>query len=286
MIKSMTGFGSGTARTSGWRVEATIRTLNHRFLSVRTRSLGDRPWLQAQVEDMVKRSFSRGEITVWLDVQPDSPAAGSLFDHETARSAYVELRNLTEELDIPAGPTLEALIRVGAVQPAKEDDREIWPAAEAALAEAIEAADASRAAEGSVLAEELNRILDRLADIVSSIEPRIAELADRLRDRLKARVEELSLKLDPQRLEAEIALLIERYDVQEELARLDGHLGRTRRLIVSDGPVGKELDFISQEMLREANTLGSKARDSEIGGLVIDMKLEIERFREQVQNVE
>jgi len=286
MIKSMTGFGEGVAHRSGWRVEATIRTLNHRFLSVRARSLGDRPWLQAQVEDLVKRSFTRGDISVWLDLQPDSPEEGRLFDHEAARSAYAELRELSEELGIPTPPTLEALIRVGALQPAKESDREIWPAAEAALAEAIEAADASRAEEGSALAEELSRILDRLEEAASSVKPRIPALADRLRTRLRTRAEELALKLDPERLEAEIALLVERYDVQEELARLLGHMKRARDLLAVEKPVGKELDFISQEMLREVNTLGSKARDSEIGGLVIDMKLEIERFREQVQNVE
>jgi len=286
MIKSMTGFGEGVAREAGWRVEATIRTLNHRFLSVRARSLGDRPWLQAQVEDLVKRSFTRGEVTVWLDLQSDSPENGRLFDHEAALSAYRELRELSEELSLPTPPSLEALIRVGALQPAKESDREIWPAAKAALAEAIEAANASRTAEGAALAEELDRILDRLKEIASSVKPRIPELADRLRDRLRSRAEELALKLDPDRLEAEIALLVERYDVQEELTRLDGHLRRARILITGEEPVGKELDFISQEMLREVNTLGSKARDSEIGGLVIDMKLGIERFREQVQNVE
>jgi len=286
MIKSMTGFGEGVAREAGWRVEATIRTLNHRFLSVRARSLGDRPWLQAQVEDLVKRSFNRGEVTVWLDLQSDSPEDGRLFDHKAALSAYRELRELSEELSLPPPPSLEALIRVGALQPAKESDREIWPAAKAALAEAIEAANASRTAEGAALAEELDRILDRLKEIASSVKPRIPELADRLRDRLRSRAEELALKLDPDRLEAEIALLVERYDVQEELTRLDGHLRRARILITGEEPVGKELDFISQEMLREVNTLGSKARDSEIGGLVIDMKLGIERFREQVQNVE
>jgi len=286
MIKSMTGFGEGVARASGWRVEATIRTLNHRFLAVRARSLGDRPWLQAQVEDLVKRSFARGEISVWLDLQPDSPAEGRLFDHEAARTAYLELRKLTEELDLPTPPTLEALIRVGALQPAAENDREIWPAARAAIERAIEASNESRAEEGAAIAEELNRIIDRLEEAASSVKPLLPTIAERLWERLRARAEELGLKLDPQRLEAEIALLIERYDVQEELARLNGHLSRARGLIRADGPVGKELDFISQEMLREVNTLGSKARDSEIGGLVIDMKLEIERFREQVQNVE
>ncbi|RLE35390.1 YicC family protein [Candidatus Acetothermia bacterium] len=286
MIRSMTGFGTGVACGSGWRVEATIRTLNHRFLSVRTRSLGERPWLQARVEDLVKHAFNRGEISIWLDLQPDSPEKSRLFDHDAARSAYLELCELSQELGIPTLPTLEALIRAGALQPAEESDQEIWPAAKEAIEAAIEAVNASRLGEGKTIAEELNLILDRIEAAVASVRPHIPAVAERLRERLRSRAEGLALKLDPERLEAEIALLVERYDVQEELARLLGHMSRARNLIAADRPVGKELDFISQEMLREANTLGSKARDSEIGGLVIDMKLEIERLREQVQNVE
>ena len=286
MIKSMTGFGEGVARASGWRVEATIRTLNHRFLAVRTRSLSDRPWLQARVEELVKRAFSRGEVSIWLDVQPEPQAAGRLFDHEAARAAYRELAALSEELSLPTPPSLEALIRIGAIRPAEKSDREIWPAAQAAIEIAIEEANGSRSKEGSALAEELNRILDRLEAAASSVRPLLPSLAERLRERLRTRAEELSLNIDADRLEMEVALLVERYDVQEELARLDGHLKWARKLLTGNGPVGKELDFISQEMLREVNTLGSKARDSQIGGLVIDMKLEIERFREQVQNVE
>jgi uncharacterized protein (TIGR00255 family) len=287
MIRSMTGFGSGSACEGGWRVEATVRTLNHRYLSVRSRSLGDRPWLQARVEELVKRSFDRGEIGVWLGIELDvaSPDV-QLSDRERLRSLHAELLAVCEELSLPSPPTLESLISVGGLQPARESEEEIWPAVKAALDNAIAEAQATRDLEGSHLAEELARILAKLAEAADTVEAEFPAIERAVRERLLTRAHELSLQLDPERLEAEVALLLERQDVREELIRFRGHVSRAKSLLASVNPVGKELDFISQELLREVNTLGAKARNSGISDLVIDMKLAIEQLREQVQNVE
>lgn len=287
MVRSMTGFGAGHARTGGWRAELTIRTWNHRFLSIRTRSLSDRPQLQAQIEDRLKGAFRRGEIGVWLDLQPDRAAEDRhVFDHEAARAAYAELEELSRDLTLPSAPSLEALIRSGALQPAAEADADVWPAVSEALDAALTQATSSREEEGATIALEFSRLLAGLGQQAESVAERLPELVASLRERLSTRVAELEVAVGADRLEAEIALLAERHDVQEELVRLHAHVGRATGLLTSDEPIGKELDFLSQEMLREVNTIGSKARDSEVSGLVIDMKLSVEQFREQVQNAE
>jgi uncharacterized protein (TIGR00255 family) len=287
MVRSMTGFGSGTATESGWRAELTIRSWNHRYLSVRTRALGDRPLLQARVDERIKAVFRRGEVGVWVDLQPDRSAQErSLYDLEGARAAYKELQALAEILEIEELPSLETLVRAGGLQPAAEAEADMWPAVSEALELAVEAVLASREREGAGLAVDLARLIGELEARVSTVERRLPDLTTSLRERLAERIEEMAVNVDQERLEAEIALLAERHDVQEELVRLRGHITRARALLETDKPIGKELDFLSQELLREVNTIGSKARDAEVGGLVIEMKLCVEQFREQVQNVE
>jgi uncharacterized protein YicC (UPF0701 family) len=215
MISSMTGFGVGTATGQGWKAEVTLRTLNNRFLSVHVHSFHDRPQLQVQVEETIKRSFNRGNVGVSICLERDLEADQTeVFSSSITERYLTGLRDIVNEFALPNPPTLSDLIAIGAVQ------------------------------------------------------------------------ESASEESDPARLEMEIALLVERYDIEEEIARLQGHLTRAQSVLNSDQPVGKELDFLSQEMLREVNTLGSKSRDLEINGLVIDMKLAVNAFKEQVQNVE
>jgi len=286
MVRSMTGFGTAFAREGGWRAEVTIRTWNHRFLSVRTRSLSDRPRLQAQVEERVKGGFGRGEIGVWLNLQPDLSGDRRLFDRDAARVTFGELERLSNEMGLSSPPSLEAVIRAGGLQPVGESDDDLWPAVSSALDEALRQTVSSREEEGATLAEDLGRLLTELANHTEVVADRLPEIANTLRERLRERVAELGANVDPDRLEAEIVLVAERSDVQEELVRLRGHVERARTLLESSDPIGKELDFIGQELLREVNTIGSKARDGDTTGTVIDMKICVEQFREQVQNVE
>jgi len=289
MLNSMTGFGAGTATGDGWNVDATVRTLNHRYLSVRVRSLSDRPQLQMRVQEIVKKAFQRGEIGVWIDVVRDQARSDvNRFDRHVVEDYLRELRRIVETYSLPETPSLNDLIRIGAFQTPVHSDEELWPLIQTALDQAIDAARTARATEGQYLAEELRRIVDRLADLLSQVTARVPEIRNELKERLQERIASLDLEvnLDPARLETEVALLVERSDIQEEVARLDAHLRRVSALLKEDRPVGRELDFLSQELLREVNTLGSKARDLEINAVVVDMKVEIERFKEQVQNVE
>jgi len=287
MTRSMTGFGTATVEDGGWRTEVTIRTLNHRHLSVRIRSLNDHPSLLPRIEEQIKSIFARGEVGVWVAIERSVDGSpGSRFDRSLAQETFNELRLLSDQLDLEAKPTLADISRAGGLQPIQIEDEQLWPVLENALGAAMESARASRDAEGARLCLALRAQLDQLDRSLSEIRSRVPEIVTAYRANLMERAQQLELKLDPTRLEAEIALLAERLDVQEEMVRLEAHLARAREALNSDEPIGRELDFLSQEMLREVNTLGSKARDVEAGTHVVDMKLAVERFKEQVQNVE
>jgi uncharacterized protein (TIGR00255 family) len=287
-MRSMTGFGVGQSSVGGWRVEATIRALNHRFLTVRIRSLGERPWLSAQVEEMLRSAFHRGDLSVWFGVeQEDAPDGAAIrYDRALARQVYATLRALGDELGFASEPTLGDLIRAGGLQIPQQNEQDLWPAVQAALTEAVKNVQRTRTQEGAVLEAELTRLLDLLDQGAAAVEQHLPTILAGLREKLVARVQELEVSVEPARMEAEIALYADRFDIQEELVRLKGHLERAHQLVKRTKPVGKEFDFLGQEILREINTLGSKARDNEIACIVVDMKVAVEQLREQIQNVE
>jgi len=287
MVNSMTGFGVGAAVQNGWRAEVTLRTLNNRFLSVHVRSLHDRPQLQVKAEGIVKQAFGRGDVNVSISLKREPDASGGEFFSGAMIDEYLKaLRGVVNEYSLPSPPTLADLIALGALRPADIEEEDSWPVIEEALLKALAAANESRGEEGAHLACEIESILDGIEVLAEEVKKRLPAVIVELRTRLQEKVAALVADVDPTRMEMEIALLAERYDVQEEIARLEGHLARARALLTSSDPIGKELDFLSQEFLREVNTLGSKSRDLEINSLVIDMKLLVNSFKEQVQNVE
>ncbi len=287
MVRSMTGFGTGSAVGAGWRVETVMRTLNHRYLSVRLRSLSEYPYVQVRVEGMVKEAFRRGEINVSVDLAREAQGPSQdLFDHNVITEHLVELRRISQEFNLPSPPSLADLIRIGAFQAAAPEEEDPWPIVVPALEQAITATTASREAEGEHLAIEIKRILGKIANLLDTVKERLPQVTEELRLRLQERIAALQVELDPARLEMEIALLVERFDIREETVRLESHLTRATSLLDKDEAIGKELDFLSQEFLREVNTLGSKSRDLAVNSLVIDMKMAINEFKEQVQNVE
>ncbi len=286
MIRSMTGYGTGSGSADGWNAEVALRTLNHRYFSLRVRGLSD-PVLERRIEEKVKEVFARGEIEVAVVLAQGLDETGRLpMDRETVATYAAELRELTDELGLPP-PTLGDLIALGAfTSPERDDPSDPWPAVSTALSEAIRGALTARAREGELLYDELHRIISELSSLVEEVKARIPAVTQELRERLRERVVALGAEVDPDRLEMEIAFIAERADVQEEVARLEAHLTRIKELLDASDAVGKELGFLAQELLREANTLGAKSRDLTINGLVVSMKVAIERFKEQVQNVE
>ena len=287
MIRSMTGFGHGAASAGGWHAEATLRSVNHRFLTVRIRSQADRPWLQSQIEEKVRAAFHRGDVAVWLTLTEEAGTNGAVgFDRDVARRAMRALEGARAEFGMSDSPTLADLIRAGGLQTPQEDEELLWPAVERALGAAVRGLELTRTEEGKLLELEISRLLDVLEAGSANAEARLPEIQEELRDKLRARIDELGLRVEPDRLEAEIVLCVDRFDVQEELVRLRGHIARAREVLRRGGAAGKELDFLSQELLREANTLGSKVRDGVVAGLTVGMKVAIEQLKEQVQNAE
>lgn len=287
MINSMTGFGAGETEKDGWRVEVMIRTVNHRHLLVKLHCLRDRPQLKTKVEQEINAALSRGSVEVHAKLERQINESHALFDHGLIRDHLTELTRICDEFSLSEPPALRDLIELGAFQPTRDEDEALWPVIAPALRTAIAAAQASRQEEGKRLSAELNRILERLAQQLSQVEQRVPKMLNATRSRLRERVAGLLPQLDPDRLEEEVVIVAERTDVHEEIARLRAHLERARSLLAAAGPpVGKELNFLAQELLREVNTMGAKARDVAVSGLILKMKVEIERFKEQIQNIE
>ncbi|MCK5827522.1 YicC family protein, partial [Candidatus Bipolaricaulota bacterium] len=263
MVKSMTGFGAGSAEGDNWRVDVSIRSLNHRFLSTRIRSFNDHPQLLSRIEAILKQSFSRGEISVWISVNHvGTDGSDNPLDHVAAKNVYRELQDIQQMLGIETSPTLEDVSRAGGLQPLHAEDEELWLIIEQSLTTAIAEANAGRAREGEELRAELAAITERVRHALDLVKERLPVVLSEIRTRLNEKIEALQLKLDSSRMEAEVALLTDRFDVQEEMVRLETHLDRATQVLSAGKPIGKELDFLSQEMLREVNTLGSKARDT------------------------
>jgi uncharacterized protein (TIGR00255 family) len=285
----MTGFGSAESTFSGHALRVELRSVNHRHLDVRVRvpsELGD---LGSVVEDVLRARAGRGRIeaqVVWRGA-----AHGAELDVDKARRAYQLLLKLRDEL-APAEPVpLSAIFSVPGVFSTRAWQRdELEPVLRACSERALDELSAMRAREGKALADDVTARLALLrseAQTIASLRPQVIEGAQkRLLKRMDKLIEGTSVVLDPARIAQEVAWFADKSDVSEELTRLSSHLDEFARSLGSHGEsVGRKLDFLVQEIGRELNTLGSKANDAEISRRVVDMKAELERIREQVQNI-
>jgi uncharacterized protein (TIGR00255 family) len=290
-MRSMTGFGLGEAPLGGGKLAIEIRGVNHRFLDVRVRvprELGD---LAAFVEQVAREKLSRGRYEVALRVDGVSLGA-PMLDRERARAAFRALSELRDEL----APGSEVPLSLLAAIPdlfISSVDREIDRFREAtrtAFEASVKALDTMRAQEGTALRQDLLRRLESVRRRAEDVAGRAPGVVEAHRKRLRERTERLrvspEIDLDVPRLEQEIALFAERSDICEELTRLESHCAQFGSLLTLDEAVGRRLDFLLQEMAREANTVGAKSPDAPIAHAIVEVKAEIERMREQVQNVE
>jgi uncharacterized protein (TIGR00255 family) len=295
MIRSMTGFGEAEQDAPAGRLRLEVKTVNHRFFnaSIKTPSGFDR--YEKGISDALKKHLGRGHVSAYLSIDRASHEAAGMpmVDLEKARGYQAALEELRTELDVPGEPDLRMISRFGDVFRAPEQDRTagIEPEMIVELTEraAISCRD-MREAEGLRLAEDLTGRLDAIRDRLDFVEARAPERLLEHRDRLREAVQELTeqVDVDEERLAREIAYLAERWDINEEVVRFRSHLELFSEALSGDGsePTGKRLGFLVQEMHREANTVGSKANDAEIAQASIAIKEEIERLREQVENVE
>lgn len=293
MLTSMTGFGRGNASGHGFEATVEVRSVNSRYaeISVRMpRSLGA---FESDVQAKVRERLDRGRINVQVDLNQGADEELRLSVDPDATAGYA---SLLRELQVAAGITgdirIEHLLHFSDVFTTKEkpDDaaEKQWEIVETALLEALEDIVVMRRQEGAALARELTsrlEAIERELDVVERRAPaRVEEARRRLYDRLGEILSEE--RIDRDRLEQEIAVLADRLDITEECVRLRSHLDLFREAIAADEAVGRKLNFISQEINREVNTIGSKANDPEIARNVVTMKEELEKLREQIQNVE
>ncbi|HXG44331.1 MAG TPA: YicC/YloC family endoribonuclease [Gemmatimonadales bacterium] len=292
MAYSMTGFGAAEGSVAGGRLRVEIRTVNHRHFNPSVKLPGDLAALEAELRERLRREFDRGHIAVtvrWTE-PPARPASGFTVNLERARAVAIALGDLQARLGVPGQVDLAMIVRQPDVISAGPEDevRVAWADLEPTVAQAIRDCKAMRRREGAVLVEELRHRLALLERAADRIAARAPERLVKERDRLRAAVGQLldGRPVDEQRLAQELALLADRLDITEELVRLKAHLEACRAALNGDGPVGKQLGFLAQELGREVNTIGAKANDAEIAQQVILMKGELEKFREQLENLE
>lgn len=289
MPASMTGFGTGQGSLGGGTVQFEVRSVNHRYLTVSFRTPVELGHWEAEIRDGLRKAFERGHFTVsvrWLE-PPTQSAAG--INVERAQLAAAKLRELARVAGIDGELSLDLLARQPDVFAGNEVGQQYgWAEVEPAFRAAAAACQASRRTEGAALGVELGRRLDAIEAGSTVLASRAPERVVRERDRLRVAVASLldGRPLDDARLVQEIAFLAEKLDVTEELVRLRAHLVAAREAVASDRPVGKQLGFLAQEIGREVNTVGSKANDAPMQHTVVEMKGELERFREQLENLE
>ncbi len=280
----MTGFGSADGTVLGGRLRIEIRSVNHRYFNSQFRLPLDLAGIEGELRDRLRALLERGHVAVsarWL-APPETEVAVSL-DLARARQVVAALRELKKKLRLKGEPDL-AFVARGGEGTAVVTWADVRPLAEQAAGDVV----AMREREGKALATDLAARLDALevhARVVAERAP--ARLAAEY-ERLKKTVAELAagVRLDEQRLAQEIALLADRVDISEELVRFRTHVAACREALQGSGAVGKQLGFLAQELLREVNTMGSKANDASMTQAVIGMKGELERFREQLENLE
>jgi uncharacterized protein (TIGR00255 family) len=295
MIRSMTGYGQASVELPQARVTVALRAVNHRYSDVRLRLPGALVAREAELRRKILARVKRGRVEVSIDLEP---VAGneprSQFNRPLLAEILASAKILRDEFQIPGGLDLQTLLGVpGIFKPLAAD--ELWEeplfgALDEALQDALDALDQERCREGAHLGEEMRQRLSAMESLAAEIELRAAEEPARLRDRLLERIAALGgdPELDPARVAQEAALLADRCDVTEEVVRLRGHLEQAGSLLEKpDGePLGKRLDFLLQEMNRESNTINSKSAKLELSRCALGLKAEIEKLREQAQNVE
>ncbi len=288
---SMTGYGAATASLGGAGLHTEVRSLNHRFLEVRVRLANELLDHTFYVEQRCRELLNRGRYDVSIRLEGGGAAKASV-DVEQGRAAYAALCRLRDEVAPGSEVPLSLLAAIPSLLSTelRFDSEQVQGAIDSSLQRAIEHLNQMRLTEGRVLLRVLDEHLERAVELKDRIAQRAPELITVFRQRLEERVARLCTQrehlLDPGRLEMEVALLADKSDVSEELARLSCHFDQFRAVCRESKPVGRRLDFLLQEIGREANTVGAKCPDATISHLVVELKAEIERIREQVQNVE
>lgn len=292
MIRSMTGYGRGEAQGAGKQITVEMKGVNHRFLEIVVRMPKQFSALEERVRKIIQEQVSRGRVDVFISLEEFGDKTKNVkVDKNLAQAYYNALKELEEHLgtsEVVDYTTIPRFPDVLAVEEDEADLEEVWNTLAAAVTEATGQFIEMRRIEGDKLAQDVLHRVEVISNLNGEIEQRSPLVVEEYRQKLDNRLKTLlpELELDPGRIATEVAIFADRSSIAEETVRLKSHLEQVRQNFHQGGSVGRKLDFIVQEMNRETNTIGSKANDLQITSMVVEIKSEIEKIREQVQNIE
>ena len=292
MVRSMTGFGRYTEVVDGRNIIVEIKSVNHRYFEFSSRVSRGYGFLDEKLKSYLQTKIARGKVDVYVSVETlDDGEVQVLINHDLADAYVKALKELAARYDIQDDISVSTLSRysdVFSVHKAPEDEEKVWNAVKVVLDQAYTSFMTMRETEGKKLEEDILSRAKSILAIVEKIEERSPQTLKEYRERLLARLQEMlgDVKIDEQRVLTEAAIFADKIAIAEETVRLRSHFDQMKAMVSSGEAVGRKLDFLVQEMNREANTIGSKATDSQIAHMVVDIKAEIEKIREQIQNIE
>ena len=292
MIKSMTGFGRNEVSEEKRKITVEIKSVNHRYVDVNIKMPKKLSFFEAAIRTELKKYMQRGKVDVFIAYEDFTESNVCVkYNKELAAEYMSYLEKMAEDFGLDNDIRVSALSRYPEVLTMEEqsvDEEEIWKALCGAVQGAAEKFAETRLKEGEALKTDLIAKLDGMLDHLSFIEERSPQLVEEYKDKLRERVRELleDTQIEESRLLLEVTLFADKICVDEELVRLRNHIETTRQTLVDGGSIGRKLDFIAQEMNREANTILSKTNNMEISNRAIELKTEIEKVREQIQNIE
>ena len=292
MIRSMTGYGRAVEITPEMTVTVELKSVNHRFFEFNSRITRGYSFLDEKLKAFVNRTISRGKVDCYVQIENEASETGVVSVNPSMAAGYYNaLRELCETYGLQMGSSVELLAShpdVFEIKKPPADEDKIWGVVQAVAQKALESFVAMRETEGEKLKADVLSRADVILEAVSFIEDRSPKTVAEYNEKLRQRIAELigDTQVDEQRLLTEAAIFADKIAVAEETVRLRSHIAQLRTFFEAEEPVGRKLDFLVQEINREANTIGSKASDIEIARKVIDIKSEVEKIREQIQNIE
>ena len=292
MIKSMTGFGRSEIVKGNRKISVEIKSVNHRYLEAGIKMSKKLNVFESRMRDLLKKYATRGKIDIFINYEDDSENQVNLKFNQNIADEYMAIfNNMSEKYNLKNDMTVGGLARfpeVITMDEVQEDEEELWHFIEEAMKAALEQFVNTRILEGENLKKDLLGKLDHMEELVAFVEKRSPEIMKEYRSKLESKVKELlgDTTIDESRIATEVIIYADKICVDEETVRLRSHIEHARKCLNEEGGIGRKMDFIAQEMNREANTTLSKANDIEISNAAIDLKTEIEKVREQIQNIE
>lgn len=292
MIRSMTGYGRAQKKIGPRDITVEIKSVNHRYFEFSSKTPRNCGYLEERLKSYLQEQVSRGKVEANVFMQVTEGDATEVELNRDLAAAYVTaLRGVQAALDLKDDLTLASLARfpdIFTVRRQQENEDEVWQAVKTVADEALEKFVSMRTAEGQRLAEDILNRLSEVEELVGLVEERSPQTVEAYRERLAAKIQEVlaDRQIDETRIITEAAIFADRVAVDEETVRLHSHIAQFREILESGGCVGRKLDFLVQELNREANTIGSKAQDAQMARIVVALKSNIEKIREQIQNLE